>query len=208
MGLAMRSWRKLVTILRMAKRSSSGQSGKLRIIGGRLRGRQILCPPGEVTRPTGDRIRETVFNWLAPFIDGTRCLDLFAGTGALGLEALSRGAAEVLFVEQDARAARQLEATLSELGCADTDVIRGDALQFLAGTLTPFDIVFLDPPFGVIDPGNLCTLLDSDWLVRGAHIYIEMRRGDAAPELPSGWTIVKDKMAGQVHFMLARRAGE
>ena len=193
---------------RMVKRSSSGQSGKLRIIGGHLRGRQIPCPPGAVTRPTGDRIRETVFNWLAPFIDGTRCLDLFAGTGALGLEALSRGAAEVLFVEQDARVARQLEATLSKLGCADTGVISGDALHFLAGTPTPFDIVFLDPPFGVIDPGYLCTLLDNDWLAHGAHIYIEMRRGDAAPELPSGWKIVKGKTAGQVHFMLARWAGE
>ncbi len=192
----------------MAKRSIRGLSGKLRIIGGRWRGRRFNCPPGDVTRPTGDRIRETVFNWLAPFIDGTRCLDLFTGTGALGLEALSRGAAEVLFVEQDQCAVRQLRDTLNELDCADTDVIKGDALKFLAGTPRIFDIVFLDPPFSVIDMENLCTLLDEDWLARGAHIYIEMRRGDPSPTLPRGWTLVRDKTAGQVRFMLAHRADD
>jgi len=156
-----------------------------------------------VTRPTGDRIRETLFNWLAPFIDGARCLDLFAGTGALGLEALSRGAAQTTFVEQDARAARQLEATLRELDCHDADVIKGDALHFLAGAPTRFDIVFLDPPFGAIDPGNLCTLLGDHWLARGAHVYIEMQRRDAVLKIPADWTIVRDKTAGQVRFMLA-----
>jgi 16S rRNA (guanine966-N2)-methyltransferase len=191
---------------RMAKRASTGQSGKLRIIGGRWRGRRFACPPGDVTRPTGDRVRETLFNWLAPFIDGTRCLDLFAGTGALGLEALSRGAAEVSFVEQDAGAVRQLEATLRELDCANAGVIREDALHYLAGPPAPFDIVFLDPPFGVIDPGNLCTLLDDNWLARGAHVYIEMRRADAVPELPADWTIVRDKTVGKVKFMLVRGA--
>ncbi len=192
----------------MAKRGFTGQSGKLRIIGGRWRGRCFAGPRGDVTRPTGDRIRETLFNWLAPFIDGTRCLDLFAGTGALGLEALSRGAAEVSFVEQDAGAVRQLEATLRELDCADASVIRGDALHFLAGPPTPFDIVFLDPPFGVIDPGNLCTLLDNNWLARGGYVYIERRRANTVPELPAGWTVVRDKTAGQVHFILVRGAND
>ncbi len=191
----------------MAKRGSSGQTGKLRIIGGRWRGRRFPCLPGDLTRPTGDRIRETLFNWLAPFIDGARCLDLFAGTGALGLEALSRGAAETLFVERDGRTARQIETTLRQLDCTTASVIAGDALHFLADTPTPFDIVFLDPPFGVIDPENLCTLLENHWLARGAHVYIEMRRSDAMPKLPSGWTISRDKMAGKVHFMLACRAG-
>jgi len=195
----------LVTISLMAKRGSTGQPGRLRIIGGRWRGRRFPCPPGELTRPTGDRIRETLFNWLAPCIDGARCLDLFAGTGALGLEALSRGAASVTFVEQDVPVARQLEATLRELDCGAADVIRGDALSFLAGVPTRFDIVFLDPPFGVIDPGNLCTLLDNHWLARSAYIYIEMRRHDTVSELPTGWTIVRDKTAGQVRFMLTHR---
>ena len=193
----------LVTMSAMAKRGPRGQPARLRIIGGRWRGRRFPYPPGDVTRPTGDRIRETLFNWLAPFIDGARCLDLFAGTGALGLEALSRGAAEATFVEQDARAARQLEATLRELDCSTADVIKGDALHFLAGAPTRFDIVFLDPPFGVIDPGNLCTLLGDQWLARGAHVYIEMRRHDAAPQMPADWTIARDKTAGQVRFMLA-----
>jgi 16S rRNA (guanine966-N2)-methyltransferase len=198
----------LVTMPLMEKRSSRGQAGTLRIIGGRWRGRRFPCPSGDVTRPTGDRIRETVFNWLAPFIDGSRCLDLFAGTGALGLEALSRGANEVLFVEQNACAARRIEATLRELDCFDVDVIKGDALQFLAGTPRICDIVFLDPPFGIIDLENLCTLLDKGWLARGSYIYIEMRRGDAMPQLPPGWTLTQDKTAGQVHFMLACRVGD
>ena len=201
-------WRFLVTMPLMAKRSSRGQAGTLRIIGGRWRGRRFPCAPGNVTRPTGDRIRETVFNWLAPIIDGARCLDLFAGTGALGLEALSRGAKEALFVEQEACAARRIETTLRELECFDTDVIAGDALQFLAGTPRTFDIVFLDPPFGVIDMENLCTLLDKGWLARDSTIYIEMRRGDAMPQLPPGWTLTRDKTAGQVRFMLARRVGD
>jgi 16S rRNA (guanine966-N2)-methyltransferase len=198
----------LVTMPLMEKRSSRGQAGTLRIIGGRWRGRRFPCPPGDATRPTGDRIRETVFNWLAPFIDGSRCLDLFAGTGALGLEALSRGANEVLFVEQNACAARRIEATLRELDCFDVDVIKGDALQFLAGTPRTCDIVFLDPPFGIIDLENLCTLLDKGWLARGSYIYIEMRRGAATPQLPPGWTLTRDKTAGQVHFMLACRVGD
>ena len=204
----MRPWQNLVTMQRMVKRGFSSKSDKLRIIGGRWRGRRFPCLPGALTRPTGDRVRETLFNWLAPFIDGTRCLDLFAGTGALGLEALSRGAAEVSFVEQDAGAARQIEAMLRELDCANAAVIREDALHFLAGPPTPFDIVFLDPPFGVIGPGNLCTLLDNNWLARGAHVYIEMRRTATMPELPAGWTIVRDKTAGRVHFMLVRGAND
>ncbi len=195
-------------MLHMAKRGSSRQSGKLRIIGGRWRGRRFPCPTGDVTRPTGDRVRETLFNWLAPYIDGARCLDLFAGTGALGLEAMSRGAGGVLFVEQDRRAVRQLEATLRKLDCAAAGVVTADALHFLAGPPTPFDIVFLDPPFGVIDPGNLCTLLDNNWLARGAHVYIETRRSDGVPELPVDWTVDRARTAGQVHFMLAGRTGE
>lgn len=204
----MRERQNLVTMPLMAKRTSSGQSHKLRIIGGRWRGRRFSCPPGDVTRPTGDRVRETLFNWLMPYIDGARCLDLFAGTGALGLEALSRGATEVVFVEQDPGAVQQLEATLCELDCTGASIIRGDALHFLAGTPRNFDIVFLDPPFGVIDTGNLCTLLDNKWLAPAAHVYIEMQRGDAELELPANWTTVRDKTAGRVFFQLVRGANE
>ncbi len=192
---------------RMAKRPSRRPPGTLRIIGGRWRGRRFACPPGEITRPTGDRIRETLFNWLAPAIHGARCLDLFAGTGALGLEALSRGAAAVTFVEKDAVVTRQLEATLQLLDCTDATVVLGDARRFLSGPPAAVDVAFLDPPFDGLNPEILCTLLDDGWLAPDALVYIEMRRGAAAPELPSGWSIIRDKTAGRVRFMLVRLPG-
>ena len=153
----------------------------------------------------GDRMRETLFNWLAPVIDGARCLDLFAGSGALGLEALSRGAETTLFVENDPDAAARLQRNLDRLECAHAVVETGDALRFLQNQPTAFDIVFLDPPFGEIDLGNLCTLLERGWLARGARIYLEMPRGEAVPELPRGWVVDREKTAGQVRFALARR---
>ena len=180
--------------------------GQLRIISGRWRGRRIRLPELADIRPTGDRIRETLFNWLAPIIAGARCLDLFAGSGALGLEALSRGAGETVFVERDEAAVRHLEGTLEQLECREATVIRADALRFLRGPARPFDIVWLDPPFGAIDLENLCTLLEPGWLAHGARIYLEMSRYDDLPSLPAGWVVDRDKMAGQVRFVLARRA--
>lgn len=156
-------------------------------------------------RPTGDRIRETLFNWLAPVIDGARCLDLFAGSGALGLEALSRGAGETVFVDVDSGAIRQLEASIGQLGCENASVIRGDAVKFLMGKPQPFDIVWLDPPFGEFDMENLCTLLERGWLADGARIYLETDRHDDLPKLPAGWAVDRDKTAGQVRFVLAKR---
>lgn len=180
-------------------------SGRLRIIGGRWRGRRIRLPTQPDIRPTGDRIRETLFNWLAPIIAGARCLDLFAGSGALGLEALSRGAGETVFVERDEAAVRHLVKALEQLECRDANVIHGDALRFLKGPPRPFDIVWLDPPFGDIDLANLCTLLERGWLAHGARIYLEMSRHDDLPGLPAGWVVDRDKTAGQVRFALARR---
>jgi len=195
------------TMAAQHKKSSPGKAstGKLRIIGGRWRGRRFVCPPGMTTRPTGDRVRETLFNWLAPYIAGTRCLDLFAGTGALGLEALSRGAQSACFVDRDAAAIRQLDTTLHELDCDDGTVIKGDARRFLSGVPERFDLVFIDPPFGDLDLANLCTLLEANWLAPSAHIYIEMSRQAELPVLPDAWEIWRDKSAGQVRFMLARR---
>jgi len=190
----------------MAKNKSPGMPGRLRIIGGRWRGRRIQLAERSAIRPTGDRIRETLFNWLAPIIAGARCLDLFAGSGALGLEALSRGAGETLFVELDETAVRHLEGVLEQLECRDATVIRADALRFLKGPPRPFDIVWLDPPFGDIDLENLCTLLEAGWLAHGARIYLEMSRHDDLPILPAGWVVDRDKTAGQVRFVLARRA--
>lgn len=164
-----------------------------------------MLPPGVAIRPTPDRVRETLFNWLAPVVDGMRCLDLFAGSGALGLEALSRGASEVWFVEKDEAVAEYISETLQRLECASAKVITADALHFLEKQQGCFDLVFLDPPFEGIDLGNLCTLLEAGWLSTGARVYLEMSRRTVMPELPVNWTVVREKAAGQVRFALAQR---
>ena len=150
------------------------QARILRIIGGAWRGRKLRFPPSPEIRPTPDRVRETLFNWLTPRVVGARCLDLFAGSGALGLESLSRGAAHVTFVERDSAAVRELRARLSEWGATGAHVEQGDALRFLGGTGGPYDIVFLDPPF---DSNLLSTAADllekRSWLAPRALIYME-----------------------------------
>ena len=154
-------------------------------------------------RPTSERIRETLFNWLATFIEGSRCLDLFAGTGALGLEALSRGAGEVVFVETSVRAARILQESADALVATGARLHRIDAFKFLQGEPQLFDIVFLDPPFATGWLEDLCGLLDEGgWLADGARIYLEQKRDRPLPELPAGWTILNDKTAGQVRYAL------
>ena len=152
-------------------------------------------------------MRETLFNWLAGRVSGARCLDLFAGSGALGLEALSRGAAEVCFVERDASAARELRARLSEWQASGGRVEQGDALQFLRSMPQPFDIVFLDPPFAA---GLLSTAADllgrQPWLAPGALIYVECPAREGPPALGSTWSVVKSKQAGEVGYHLLTRA--
>lgn len=182
----------------------AGPPGEVRIIAGRWRGRRLRVLAAEGLRPTADRVRETLFNWLAAQIGGARCLDLFAGTGALGIEALSRGAAAVWFVERNPAVALQLQASLDRLGAAGAHVVGADALKFLAGPAQPFDVVFLDPPFGGPDPGNLCRLLRAGWVREGALIYLEMSRSQALPALPPGWQPLREKTAGQVRFALLR----
>ena len=175
----------------------------MRIIGGAWRGRRLPVMDVPGLRPTADRIRETLFNWLAPVISGTRCLDLYAGTGALGLEALSRGAAEVCFVERQAAAARALEASLQRLGCSAGRVVTADALRFLAGPPQRFDVVFLDPPFGDVELGDLCKLLGNGWLAGGGRVYLEMPASRNLPALPPDWGVLREKTAGQVRYALA-----
>jgi 16S rRNA (guanine966-N2)-methyltransferase len=175
----------------------------LRIIGGTWRGRKLRFAPQAAIRPTPDRVRETLFNWLAAATPGAQCLDLFAGSGALGLEALSRGAAHVTFVEQDAAAARELQARLAQWQAADARVERADALTFLAGTARPFDIVFLDPPFAARLLSRAAALLEArHWLTRGALIYVECAARKALPPLPSSWQPLKAKRAGEVGYHL------
>jgi len=181
--------------------------GALRIIAGEWRGRRLPVADAAGLRPTPDRVRETLFNWLAPVLPGMRCLDLFAGTGALGLEALSRGARQACFVEVQPALALALEQLLARLGCGPgrASVACRDALHYLAGPPEPFDLVFLDPPFGAMDLGRLCTLLDGGWLADGAFIYLEMAREASLPPLPAGWKLLREKEAGQVRYALARR---
>jgi len=196
-----------------ARRGSSART--LRIIGGTWRGRRLRFPPSPEIRPTPDRVRETLFNWLAPRVPGARCLDLFAGSGALGLEALSRGAAHVTFIEHDPAAAREIAARLAEWGAHAAHVEQADAGRFLDGKPgVPFDIVFLDPPFGskLLAPAA-ARLERGGWLSDGALIYVERAAERAAgmpagagSELPALWTPLKAKQAGEVGYHLYSRA--
>ena len=190
---------------RNAGHHRGAQARTLRIIGGRWRGRRLQFPDAEGLRPTPDRVRETLFNWLGPGIAGARCLDLFAGSGALGLEALSRGAARVLFVEQTAAAARDLKATLQEWGGTQGEVRRADALALLAGPAESFDVVFLDPPFaGTLLAEAAPRLAHGGWLAPGALIYAESPARTGLPPLPSSWVLLKAKQAGEVGYHLLR----
>ena len=173
----------------------------LRIIAGAWRGRRWRFPDTDM-RPTPDRVRETLFNWLQDRIAGARCLDLFAGSGALGLEALSRGAAEVLFVESDRGAAHALRTQLAAWGAPQAQVRESDALRVLAGPARPMDVVFLDPPFGA---GLLARAADAliagGWLAADARIYVEhAAAGTWSP--PERWRTLKSGAAGAVGYHL------
>ena len=181
----------------------AGRSRELRIIGGTWRGRKLRFPATADIRPTPDRVRETLFNWLDGVIRGARCLDLFAGSGALGLEALSRGAAHVTFVERDAIAARELRVRLDEWQAAGACVERSDALRYLAGESRPFDIVFLDPPFASELLSGAAALLEArHWLSSDARMYVECEARQGLPPLPAGWQLLKAKHAGEVGYYL------
>ncbi|HET6655753.1 MAG TPA: 16S rRNA (guanine(966)-N(2))-methyltransferase RsmD [Gammaproteobacteria bacterium] len=175
---------------------------EFRIISGEWRSRRLSFPSREGLRPTPDRVRETLFNWLAPRIAGARCLDLFAGSGALGLEALSRGAARAVFVERDRDVAQAICANLDRLGARGGEVIDTGAQSYLAGKPESFDVVFLDPPFGSGLLGDASGALQ-DWLRPEARIYIEYPVGEGAPPLPPAWQVLRKSRAGQVGFTLA-----
>jgi 16S rRNA (guanine966-N2)-methyltransferase len=181
-------------------------SGRIRIIGGSLRNSRLEVPELPGLRPTPERVRETLFNWLAPVLDGARCLDLCAGTGALGIEALSRGAASVQFVERDAQAAQALRANLARLKAAGGQVAMLEAQAFLRGAGQPYDLVFLDPPFALaLWPALARQLEQGGWLAERGWIYVESPRGQASA-LPPNWQLHREGHAGEVRFALYRRA--
>ena len=175
----------------------------MRIIAGSWRGRKLSFQAVEGLRPTPDRVRETLFNWLAPVIQGANCLDLFSGSGALGLEALSRGAERVSFVELNASAANQLRSNLSLLKCDNGDVHSMAAEQFLSQAEDGYEVVFLDPPFHKNMLENcLSQLARPGILAAKAWIYIETGRDEVLPVLPASWQLHREKTAGQVCYRL------
>lgn len=181
--------------------------GRVRITGGSLRGRLLEVPPA--ARPTPVRARQTLFNWLAPVVPGALCLDLFAGAGALGLEALSRGAAHCVFVESQRAAAAMLRRVLEEWQVAGL-VESADAVHWLenAGRRKRVDIVFMDPPFGSGLAARCCKLLARNgWLADNCRLYLEAGKREPTPELPSELEFLREKVVGDVRMMLAGRTG-
>jgi 16S rRNA (guanine966-N2)-methyltransferase len=182
-----------------------GGGNSVRIVGGAWRGRRLQFPDVPGLRPTPDRVRETLFNWLMPGIAGARCLDLYAGSGVLGLEALSRGAAAVVLVERDPRAARALRESAARLGAGlRARLCELTAECFLTSATERFDVVFLDPPFdaGAL-PAALAALAARDLLSPGARVYLECRADQPLPALPPGWRLHRSGRAGDVGYHLA-----
>ncbi|MEQ1439459.1 16S rRNA (guanine(966)-N(2))-methyltransferase RsmD [Fontimonas sp. SYSU GA230001] len=174
--------------------------GKLRVIGGQWRSRVIDFDAADGVRATPDRVRQTVFDWLAPVIEGARCLDLFAGSGAMGIEALSRGAAHCTFVDQGARQCQRIKSSLLTLKAQHTDVVPMDAIYFLQQTWHRYHVVFLDPPFESDLLGRALVELPKV-LHPENRIFIEwpLRK---PPTLPEGYGPLREKQAGQVGFGL------
>jgi 16S rRNA (guanine966-N2)-methyltransferase len=183
-------------------------NGRIRIIGGRWRGRKLSVPDAPGLRPTGDRARETLFNWLQAHVAGARCLDLFAGTGALGLEALSRGAASAVFVERD----RRLADALRDVGGGwpggeRMEVVETDAMRWLAEDDRRFDLVFVDPPFSDgLQARVLAALVEGDHLATGARVYVEQDAREPVIDPDERYEVLRRKTLGEVRMtLLARR---
>lgn len=185
--------------------ASGGSRQTVRIIAGQWRSRKIHFPDLAQLRPTPDRVRETLFNWLTPVIVGARCLDLFAGSGALGLEALSRGAAEAVFVDRDAQVVAHIRKHVTLFKAEHATVIQAEALEYLQHCTQQFDIVFLDPPYDAALLLPVSQSLEQHGLLHDqARIYLEARDGDLS-ELPGNWQLQRSKQAGQVAYHLAAR---
>ena len=187
----------------MANRHNPGRGYReeFRIIAGRWRRRKLHFPPLPGIRPSPDRVRETLFNWLQGRVEGSACLDLFAGSGALGLEALSRGAVQTVFVDRERQAVDAIRGHLELLKAEGGEAIAADALTWLSGPPRPFELVFLDPPFDAELVPEVCARLARGWLKPGAWVYVE-HAVERTPDLPEGWQILKESRAGRVGFRL------
>lgn len=177
----------------------------VRIIGGTWRGRKLTFADAPGLRPTPDRVRETLFNWLQGRIEGACCLDLFAGSGALGFEALSRGARVAVLLESNALVANHLKAQMDMLGTRSAHIVHADTLQYLAGASQPFDVVFIDPPFDANLWAQTTDLLSRNgWLAPNAFIYVESPIQGEQTCFPEHWEPLRDKTAGEVRYRLLR----
>ncbi len=183
-----------------AKSSAKSKSpGSVRIISGRWRGMKLPVLDAAGLRPTTDRVKETVFNWLMHDLVDAQCLDCFAGSGSLGFEALSRYARHITLIEKDKSAARQLSDNAKRLSSETIDVINADSLSWLAQPATvQFDLIFIDPPFRMGLAEQTITLLDQHgWLANDARVYIEVETELTQLDLPASWSLLKEKTAGQ-----------
>ena len=198
----------------MKAKAKSRSGNQLRIIAGQWRGRKLDFADGEGLRPTMDRVRETLFNWLQYDIVGARCLDLFSGSGALGLEALSRYAGEIVMIDKNPQAVAMIDKNLKLLKVDNARLLRMDAAEYLQqqaelqASEGLFDIVFLDPPFNKNLLPVFCDLLEkAHCLSPQALIYIESEKNTPLPKLPEYWQVLKEKRAGQLAYYLLRLSG-
>lgn len=180
----------------------SKETGQIRIIAGKHRGRKLPVLMADGLRPTTDRVKETVFNWLMPYLYQSRCLDCFAGSGSLGFEALSRGAEEVALIELNKDAAKQLKQNAATLKADNIAVYHQDILSYLQQTPTSFDLVFVDPPFRKSLVKTTLEQLEKGWLADDAIVYLEMEAETTTPALGDNWQLLKEKIAGQVAYRL------
>ncbi|SFN42120.1 16S rRNA m(2)G-966 methyltransferase [Izhakiella capsodis] len=188
------------------KKSPGRNQGQIRIIGGQWRGRKLPVPESDGLRPTTDRVRETLFNWLMPVMTDARCLDCFAGSGALGLEALSRNARGATLLELERPVAQQLEKNCQTLGASHAQIINTNSLTWLSQPGEAYDVVFIDPPFRKGLLNQMLPLLEQHgWLAEQAMIYIENEIEGGIPPVPANWHLYREKIAGQVAYRLYQR---
>jgi 16S rRNA (guanine966-N2)-methyltransferase len=187
----------------------SPRSNQVRIIAGQWRGRKLSFPDVQGLRPTSDRIRETLFNWLAPLLPGASCLDLFAGSGALGFEAASRGAARVVMVDRDRDVVQALRDNQQRLSASMIEIVHQDAKSYLSAEDGEFDVVFLDPPFGdtTLLTQSIAMLHECGFIKEGGSVYLEMPVKAEPPAIPENWRPYREKTAGQVSYSLYRYQG-